>query len=115
MTKSSIRSGVQTVVLLLGLLVVVVGPILLIVAPWRPSSLVGWIFFVILAIPAYAALEGVGGWFMDLSQSHGLGKTIGQKTAGQSFAWLRVLYALRVMLVWLSLCYGVVYLFHRIV
>jgi hypothetical protein len=77
---------------------IVVISVLLNLLPWHPRTLIGWLLFIALGVPAYIVAEGAAKWLMFQVESRGPGRVVHERTAKQTFSWLRIMWALFVAL-----------------
>ena len=83
--------------------IILICSLLLALFPWAPSSLTGWVILVVVGLPLYVLLEGLG----EVVFSEKVGKSISDK----AFSGARILYSVAVMLTF----YGLVYLIWQVV
>jgi len=74
------------------------GVLLLNLFPYAPSSLAGWVLLVVVGIPLYVLLEGLGELVFN--------DKVGRRTSDKDFSGARILFGVVLMLAF----YGIVYL-----
>ncbi|HEY4215102.1 MAG TPA: hypothetical protein VGM84_26750 [Steroidobacteraceae bacterium] len=73
------------------------------VLPWYPRSMMSWVMFVVVGVPALLVAEVFWEW---LISGNAVSRWVEHRTAGSRFSWMRVSHHLSVVVAVVALFFG---------
>jgi hypothetical protein len=87
-----------TIAVCVTLWVFVCGALLFMLWPWRPTTLMQWLLFILIGPLVYAAVEYIGERIFSAK--------VASRISQRRFSWLRITYALFALLAVLAVAFG---------